>query len=73
MDFGYKTSIRNAIGYRRSGCVLASTDNLNPNYSDRRLIPIGGGFVKIVMTAGPPLTIYLQDYYNVVNPELAPD
>ena len=48
--------------------ITANWEAFGDNSSDRWVIPIGGGFGKIVKTGGPPLNMNLQGYYNVVNP-----
>jgi hypothetical protein len=53
--------------------ITANWEAFGDNSSDRWVIPIGGGFGKIVKTGGPPLNINLQGYYNVVNPEQGSD
>jgi hypothetical protein len=53
--------------------ITASWEAFGSNSSDRWVIPIGGGFGKIVKTGGPPLNINLQGYYNVVNPDQGSD
>ena len=53
--------------------ITANWEAFGSNSSDRWVIPIGGGFGKIVKTGGPPLNINLQGYYNVVNPEQGSD
>jgi hypothetical protein len=53
--------------------ITANWEAFGNNSSDRWVIPIGGGFGKIVKTGGPPLNMNLQGYYNVVNPEQGSD
>jgi hypothetical protein len=53
--------------------ITANWEAFGNNSSDRWVIPIGGGFGKIVKTGGPPLNINLQGYYNVVNPDQGSD
>ncbi len=53
--------------------ITANWEAFGNNSSDRWVIPIGGGFGKIVKTGGPPLNLNLQGYYNVVNPEQGSD
>jgi hypothetical protein len=53
--------------------ITANWEAFGDNSSDRWVIPIGGGFGKIVKTGGPPLNINLAGYYNVVSPEQGPD
>jgi hypothetical protein len=53
--------------------ITANWEAFGSNSSDRWVIPIGGGFGKIVKTGGPPLNINLAGYYNVVSPEQGPD
>ena len=53
--------------------ITANWEAFGDNSSDRWVIPIGGGFGKIVKTGGPPLNINLQGYYNVVNPDQGSD
>jgi hypothetical protein len=53
--------------------ITANWEAFGNNSSDRWVIPIGGGFGKIVKTGGPPLNMNLQGYYNVVNPTQGSD
>jgi hypothetical protein len=53
--------------------ITANWEAFGNNSSDRWVIPIGGGFGKIVKTGGPPLNMNLQGYYNVVNPDQGSD
>jgi hypothetical protein len=53
--------------------ITANWEAFGSQSSDRWVIPIGGGFGKIVKTGGPPLNMNLQGYYNVVNPEQGAD
>ena len=53
--------------------ITANWEAFGNNSSDRWVIPIGGGFGKIVKTGGPPLNMNLQGYYNVVNPQQGSD
>ena len=53
--------------------ITANWEAFGNNSSDRWVIPIGGGFGKIVKTSGPPLNINLASYYNVVSPKQGPD
>jgi hypothetical protein len=53
--------------------ITANWEAFGDNSSGRWVIPIGGGFGKIVKTGGPPLNMNLQGYYNVVNPEQGSD
>jgi hypothetical protein len=53
--------------------ITANWEAFGSNSSNRWVIPIGGGFGKIVKTGGPPLNMNLQGYYNVVNPEQGSD
>jgi len=53
--------------------ITANWEAFGNNSSDRWVIPIGGGFGKIVKTGGPPLNMSLQGYYNVVNPDQGSD
>ena len=53
--------------------ITANWEAFGNNSSNRWVIPIGGGFGKIVKTGGPPLNMNLQGYYNVVNPTQGSD
>jgi len=56
-----------------SPIITANWEAFGDNSSDRWVIPIGGGFGKIVKIGGPPLNFNLAGYYNVVSPEQGPD
>ena len=56
-----------------SSVITANWEAFGSNSSDRWVIPIGGGFGKIVKTGGPPLNMNLQGYYNAVNPTQGSD
>ena len=53
--------------------ITANWEAFGSQSNNRWVIPIGGGFGKIVKTGGPPLNINLAGYYNVINPEQGSD
>jgi len=56
-----------------SPIITANWEAFGNQSSNRWVIPIGGGFGKIVKTGGPPLNMNLSSYYNVVSPTQGPD
>ena len=43
------------------------------NSSDAWVVPLGGGFRKMVSFWGQPASLNLRGYYNVVKPDAGPD